>query len=492
MKGFVKGVLKWTTVAVGVVVAAVIAVVVLRAFAARRKPPLRVWHHPLPGEFRASDAKSTTTLAAYLAIEDRLMRELDQTVYSAPIAAEDKNAANRYWRESAIWPGRFTPDWNRTQQLEPEGALRGGVLLIHGLTDSPYSVRAVAEIYRRHGFYALCMRMPGHGTVPGALTTATWHDWRAAARIGVRHVREHIGADKPLHLVGYSNGGDVVTQYALDALSDGTLPKADRIVLLSPMTGVTSFTGLARFFARAVDGFGTIPYFEKSRWLDILPEYIPFKYDSFPAFAGQQTAAATAVLQATALEAAKSGRIKQMPPILAFVSLVDSTVQTWATVDKLYARLTENGSALVLFDLNRSSVVRAFLKSDYDAELKALWTSQERRYRLTLVTNTSPRSAEVVAISSAAGENGLEMSTLGLAWPPGIFSLSHLAVPFRPDDPLFGIDPDRSVDYGLRLGQIAPRGERGVLSVSADQFMRLNCNPFFPYMEKRIEEWIGE
>ena len=482
---------KWLLYIVAAVVLVFGTVIVLRAFAARNKPPLKAWHHPLSAEFRARDATPTSTLADYLGFEDRVMRQLEREVYAAPLSAEDKNAANRYWRDSQIWPGRFTPDWNRTQQLEPEGDLRGGVLLIHGLTDSPYSVRAVADVYRRRGFYALCLRMPGHGTVPGALTTATWHDWRAAARIGVRHVRERIGPKLPLHLVGYSNGGEIVTQYALDTLTEPALAKVDRVVILSPMIGVTSFTGITKAVARAVDLVGGIPFFDKSRWLDILPEYIPYKYDSFPAFAGQQTTEATVVLQDAALDAAKSGRIRSLPPILAFVSLVDSTVQTWATVDKLFGRLSDNGSALVLFDLNRSSVVRAFLKTDFDEQLKALWTSPTRRYRLTLVTNTSPQSSEVVAISAGAGENGLEMSPLNASWPPGVFSLSHLAVPFRPDDPLFGIDPDRSVNYGIRLGLIAPRGERGVLSVSADQFMRLNCNPFFPYLEKRVEEWIG-
>ena len=63
-------------------------------------------------------------------------------------------------------------------------------------------------------------------------------------------------------------------------------------------------------------------------------------------------------------------------------------------------------------------------------------------------------------------------------------------MPFRPDDPLFGIDPDMSKDYGLRLGLLAPRGERGVLSVPIDQFMRLNCNPFVAYEEARIREAI--
>ena len=60
----------------------------------------------------------------------------------------------------------------------------------------------------------------------------------------------------------------------------------------------------------------------------------------------------------------------------------------------------------------------------------------------------------------------------------------------KPDDPLFGIAPDLETDYGLRLGLIAPRGERGVLTVPIDQFMRLNCNPFFPYQEARIRETI--
>ena len=45
--------------------------------------------------------------------------------------------------------------------------------------------------------------MPGRlGTVPAALTAAVWEDWLAAVRVGVRHVRERIGPDKPLVLVG--------------------------------------------------------------------------------------------------------------------------------------------------------------------------------------------------------------------------------------------------------------------------------------------------
>ena len=53
--------------------------------------------------------------------------------------------------------------------------LPGGVFL-HGLTDSPYSLRHLAALYRDRGFIALGIRLPAHGTVPAALSKVTW-DW---------------------------------------------------------------------------------------------------------------------------------------------------------------------------------------------------------------------------------------------------------------------------------------------------------------------------
>lgn len=183
--------------------------------------------------------------------------------------------------------------------------------------------------------------------------------------------------------------------------------------------------------------------------------------------------------------------MKRFPPVLAFVSLVDSTVETWATIDRLFAYLPENGSELVLFDLNRMSAVRGFLTKTYDAPVAQLFANSGRTYRLSLVTNAGPETAEAVARTSSPKSAASEDVPIGLSWPPGVFSLSHLAVPFAFDDPLFGMAPDMSVSYGLRLGLLAPRGERGVLDVSTEQFMRLNCNPFFPYVAKRIEEFVA-
>ncbi len=97
---------------------------------------------------------------------------------------------------------------------------------------------------------------------------------------------------------------------------------------------------------------------------------------------------------------------------------------------------------------------------------------------------------EVLAKTDEAGPAGMSEKPLGMAWPPQIYSLSHLAVPFAKDDPLFGIEPDMNVDYGLRLGLLR-RAARPTFSNSpATQFLRLNSNPFFPYVVERMTAFV--
>jgi hypothetical protein len=79
---------------------------------------------------------------------------------------------------------------------------------------------------------------------------------------------------------------------------------------------------------------------------------------------------------------------------------------------------------------------------------------------------------------------------LGFKYPPGLYSLSHVALPFPMTDSLYGLTPDSTEDFGLNLGALAPRGERNVLIASLDSLLRASSNPFFPYMIDRIDEGI--
>lgn len=199
--------------------------------------------------------------------------------------AGDRVPFNRYFAGSAVYPPHLAHDWNRAYVLEPDGTPAGAVVLLHGLTDSPYSTRHVAQRYRAAGWVAVAIRLPGHGTVPAGLTDVEWGDWRAATRLAVREAKRRSGPALALHLVGYSNGGALALQYALDAIDDATLARPERVVLISPMIGITRF---ARF--AGIAGWPAIfPAFAKAAWLSVLPEFNPFKYNSFPINGARQT-----------------------------------------------------------------------------------------------------------------------------------------------------------------------------------------------------------
>ncbi|MGI9301117.1 MAG: alpha/beta hydrolase [Gammaproteobacteria bacterium] len=96
----------------------------------------------------------------------------------------------------------------------PENPL-AGIVLLHGASESPYSMRALADVFFAAGLYVIAVRLPGHGTIPGELTAVRPEDWQAIVPMAVAHVGERIGNDKPIHLGGYSAGAAVVLNYAL-------------------------------------------------------------------------------------------------------------------------------------------------------------------------------------------------------------------------------------------------------------------------------------
>ena len=112
------------------------------------------------------------------------------------------------------------------------------MLLVHGLSDSPYSLRRLGERLHSEGYTVIWLRVPGHGTTPHALAEVCWDDWTEAVKIAVRGLRSKLPDNLPLFLAGYSNGGALSVHYTLSALDDETLPKVAAIVLISPMIGI--------------------------------------------------------------------------------------------------------------------------------------------------------------------------------------------------------------------------------------------------------------
>lgn len=458
----------------------VLTVLVVRAWDSQRGAPLDLWQTYVPDELSASEI-GRADWSEYLAAEAAVF-EAVRTNVTAKLEPPARVPINRYFDGSPMYPRPDARDWNQSFVLEPDGEPVGVAVLLHGLTDGPYSLRHVASFYRDRGFITVAIRLPGHGTVPAGLTRANWDDWAAASRLAVREARRRGGETLPLHVVGYSLGGALALEYALDALVDSTLPKPDRLVLISPMIGVTE----AARFAGVVGLPALLPAFAKAAWLDLQPEFNPYKYNSFPVNAARQSSLLSRHVQQQILDRAADGRLPSLPPVLTFQSMVDATVSTPAVLSALYGHLPDNGSELVLFDLNRSEVFGPLLRPRTEAAaLFAGLAPPPRPFRTAVVTNAAPGSREVVERTVDAGTSDETERALGLAFPPQVYSLSHIALPFPVTDALYGNEPE-SNEFGINLGALAVRGERGTLVVGADVLSRMSSNPFFPYVLERI------
>lgn len=151
-----------------VVVLAVLVLLIGRAVQSQLGPPLQLWHTYVPPDLHAA-AIDRLDWPGYLAAEARVFAAVRAEVTDRLDEAA-RTEDDRFFAGSPVFPGHFQQDWNRSYVLEPVGAPIGAVVLLHGLTDAPYSLRHIARRYRALGYVAIGLRTPAHGTVPAALT----------------------------------------------------------------------------------------------------------------------------------------------------------------------------------------------------------------------------------------------------------------------------------------------------------------------------------
>ena len=457
----------------------------LYLFLSRTERPLQLWHtETLTAEFTADQADDVRSLEDYRRLEDRLFAQLEEKIY-ARTGTGPAYALVRYSTGSAADPKRRKPDWNRTFDLPAETPV-GGVLLLHGMSDSPYSLRALGEALNRRGYWVLGLRLPGHGTIPSGLLTATWEDMAAAVRLGVNHLAAKIG-QAPIHVVGYSTGAPLALDYTLDALEGLHSPapasldpdlSGDRG---QPRGGTGQMAGPAGTASR-IGAAGMDASSAGVRSIQIQ-------------FLHQQCRPPGAPPDAFGERTQIEGRVRPDPSrdflrpwCSCRPSMPPSPRRRWSTT--YWSTSRPNAHELVLFDLNRRDVSSTVIVSDPGPLTNMLMGNDALPFALTLITNESPDSATVVrrhkpAFSSVASSEPLDQS-----WPAGVISLSHVALPFPPDDPLYG-QARRGDDGTVFLGQIAVKGERGLLLFPSDWLLRLRHNPFYEFLEHRTLEWIG-
>lgn len=86
-----------------------------------------------------------------------------------------------------------------------------GVLVLHGFTGTPQSVRGWAEGLGARGYTVLLPRLPGHGTDLRDFAASGRRDWTGEAEMSLRGLRERCSA---IVVAGLSMGGTIALDLA--------------------------------------------------------------------------------------------------------------------------------------------------------------------------------------------------------------------------------------------------------------------------------------
>lgn len=446
---------------------------------AQSLPDLEYWHREdVAAEFVPElERLADVALPAYLDHEKRIFGRMDEAISNSAV---DLPTWHRYNKLAHVTYRTTWPEGNMTSLRNPVDRV-GAALLVHGLSDAPHSMQALADGLLGAGFQTLNLRMPGHGTLPGALQNVSWRQFRATYQLGIRALAKDLAPGEPLILVGYSNGAALAVDYAVRALAvDSELPQPDLLVLVSPAVQVSSVAA----YARIQRWISALPGMEKLGWTDVVAEFDPFKYNSFPVYAGEQIHKLTTRLQKN-LDQLSGKERERFPSVIAFQSIVDATIQPPSILNGLLDKLGSSPAELVLFDINRSAGMLPLFLNRKNLLLEELRSRQILNFDLTVVGNDSADPRRVSVRRRARGDSEWQEAPTAMRWPDNVFSLSHVALPFSAEDPIYG--PDKA-DGLIRLGELWFKGEQGVLGVPLRLLARQRYNPFFPYMERRIIE----
>lgn len=234
------------------------------------------------------------------------------------------NAANKAVEIDAVLPFERMP-----AETCSAATKKVGVLLFHGLSDSPFSMRDPAQALADRCIYTRVMLLPGHGSRAEDLIDVTRDDWRLAVAQAVASFRQQVDH---VYLGGFSTGGALVTEYAWQHPED-----IEGLVLFSPLFKINaSIDWLSPWLSPFIN------------WLDHYPSDDYAKYASIAVPAIAQAYKIAKEVRQTVLDN------QVTMPVFMALSEEDATVDSEVSMAVYQQAMSAaKGSHLVLYSATR-------------------------------------------------------------------------------------------------------------------------------------------
>jgi len=111
--------------------------------------------------------------------------------------------------------------------LSHNGSRAAGVLVLHGFTGNPSSMRLQAEAFAARGYHVEMPRLPGHGTSLDDMLTTSWADWTGEVEAAYRRLSART---ESIVVMGLSMGGSLTLWTGLQH------PEVKGLVCVNPAT----------------------------------------------------------------------------------------------------------------------------------------------------------------------------------------------------------------------------------------------------------------
>lgn len=217
---------------------------------------------------------------------------------------------------------------SHTCQAGKTHTYKRGILLIHGLSNSPYIMRPLGEFFSSQCFHVMAILLPGHGTRPGDTLDNHWEDWDNAVKYGINKMGETVDE---IYLGGYSLGGTLAIH---ESLQD---KRIRGLFLFAPAVQITKLAALTNLLDKLGDLFPRI------KWVSLAHDIDPFRYESVTMHSAYQIYLLTQIIQQELQQ--KSLNI----PVFIASSDEDATIDSSATHQFFIKNISHANKYLLIY-----------------------------------------------------------------------------------------------------------------------------------------------